>query len=189
MRDISLHLMDILQNSITAHADTIIVRIWANKTADEMGFEVTDNGTGMDKELLDKVTNPFVTARTTRKVGLGIPLLEASTQRTSGGLEINSEKGVGTNLKASFRISHIDRPPLGSVGETMASVIMAQPEIGLELKLENENIECFNFNTADVKKTLEDVPITQFDVITWIKEYIDEGIKNIFGGVLDEIHS
>jgi len=188
MRDLSLHLLDIIQNSISAGADKITVSVYADDDADTLTVMIEDNGSGMDEKLLKQVTDPFITTRSTRKVGLGIPLLKASAQRASGDLTISSVKGEGTTLSAVFKISSIDRLPLGDVAETMVDVITAEPEITFRLKLKSKKDE-FIFDSSEVKQKLGDVPITQHEVITWIKEYIDEGVKAIFGGVLNEIDS
>jgi len=188
MRDLSLHLLDIAQNSITAGASKIGVSICADKERDLLELEITDNGIGMDECFLKEVVNPFVTTRDTRQIGLGIPLLEASAIRASGELRITSEKFVGTTVSANFKISHIDRLPLGDIAQTLTALITARPEIEFELILTNKK-ESFNFNSPEVKKRLGEVPITEPQVLTWICEYINEGVKTIFGGVLDEILS
>ena len=186
MRDLSLHLMDIIQNSVTAGAKLI-----------ETGFEacdgklvmtIADNGCGMDSELLARVTDPFSTTRKTRKVGLGIPLLKAAAERASGGLEIDSQPGLGTNVRACFDVGNIDRPPLGDIAETIAGVILSNPEILFKLRLKSPGGE-FALDTGEIKERLGEVPIVELEVLTWIKEYVEEGITAIFGGVLDEIDS
>lgn len=188
MRDISLHLMDIIQNSVSAKASKIKVTITALFSKDNLIVEISDNGIGMDEEFLQKVTDPFVTTRTTRKIGLGVPLIKASAERADGNFQINSVKAQGTELKAEFKITHIDRLPLGDIAETFSSLILADPQIDYNLILKSDE-QSFEFSSAEVKEKLGTVPITQYDVIAWIKEYIDEGIKITFGGVLDEIIS
>ena len=188
MRDLSLHLMDIIQNSISAEAAKVVVEISTNKNQDTLLIKVVDNGSGMDSELAASITDPFTTTRTTRKVGLGIPLLDACAMRAGGQLTVTSVKGQGTTLEASFGIRNIDRPPIGDIAETMVNVIMASPEIEFELALSNEK-EQFDFNSFEVKTHLGSVPITEYSVLTWIREFIDEGMKSIFCGVLDEIVS
>ena len=188
MRDLSLHLMDMIQNSITAKATRISILICADRESDLLEMEVKDNGIGMESDSLKNVVNPFTTTRDTRRVGLGIPLLEASANRASGELKITSEKFVGTTVKASFKISHIDRIPLGDLAQTMEGIIIARPDIEYDLTLDNKK-ERFNFNSSDIKRRLGEVPITNFEVIKWIGEYLNDGVKTIFGGILDEILS
>ncbi|HHY24084.1 MAG TPA: ATP-binding protein [Clostridiaceae bacterium] len=188
MRDISLHLMDIVQNSIKASATKIVIRIFADKDLDKMRIEIEDNGQGMDDELLIQVKNPFVTTRTTRKVGLGLPLLDASANRAGGGLSVKSEKGKGTIIQAVFQISHIDRIPLGDVSETMMTLIAANPEIDFQLVLCNME-KSFDFSLSEIRAQIGEISVDQIEILMWIKEYINEGVIEIFGGVLSEIYS
>lgn len=188
MKDISLHLMDIVQNSISAKASKIETKISTENYTDELTIAISDNGCGMDEEFLKMVINPFTTTRTTRKVGLGVPMFKDSAEMTGGRFEIHSIKNEGTSLKATFKISNIDRLPLGDIAETMMGVILSSPDIQWILELENDS-ENFRFDSFEIVEKLGGVPITEFEVISWIKEYIDEGIKHIFGGVLNEITS
>ncbi|NLP15334.1 MAG: ATP-binding protein [Clostridium sp.] len=188
MRDLSLHLLDIAQNCMTAKASKINISICADRERDLLEMEITDDGIGMDEGFLKKVVNPFVTARETRRVGLGIPLFEASAKRASGGLSVTSQKFVGTTVRAYFKISHIDRLPLGDIAQTLTTLITARPDIVYELVLTNKN-QSFVFNSLEAKEKLVEVPITEPEVLTWICEYINEGVKTIFGGVLNEILS
>ncbi len=185
MKDISLHLLDIVQNSLTADAKKVTISL---KVIDNNWIEITvmDNGKGMDKETLDKAVDPFSTSRKTRKVGLGIPLFKASSQRSGGEFFINSVKGKGTDIKASYSISSIDRPPLGDIGETIACLILMAPLVELEVDLVKDE-EIFKLNTIDLKERLGEVPLDNSEVITWIKEYINENVNKMFGGVLNEI--
>ena len=180
--------MDIIQNSVTAKAARIEVIAEAELSTEMLIITIKDNGSGMDKELLARVTDPFSTTRTTRKVGLGLPLFKAAAERTEGELSITSNKGYGTTVTASFSIRNIDRPPLGDVAETITGIILSSPEIELVLKLVCGK-EIFEINTSEIKEKLGEVPITEYEVLAWIKEYINEGITAIFGGVLDEIDS
>ncbi len=189
MRDISLHLMDIIQNSITAGARKVEVYITAVTAPDELRVCVSDDGEGMDKELLERVTSPFSTTRTTRKIGLGIPLLKSSAMQSGGDVYINSVKGQGTTLEAVFKISSIDRIPLGDIADTFGAVISANPGIDFELVLMKNSGKSFEFSTEEVKARILEVPINNYEVVDWIKKFIDEGVKITFGGVLNEINS
>lgn len=186
MRDLSLHILDILQNSIAAKSKTIRINIIAVK--DILAIEILDDGIGMDEGFLKQVTDPFTTTRTTRKVGLGIPLLKLSAEMAAGEFNIMSTKGVGTSVKASFKISNVDRLPLGDIAQTVISVIVSYPDIDMCLYLSSEK-ESFTLDTVDIKNRIAGISIDNLDVINWIKEYIEEGVKTIFGGVLDEILS
>lgn len=186
MKDLSLHLMDIVQNSVSAGADSIRVAITADKRRDLLAMRIDDNGKGMAPELLARVTDPFTTSRTTRRVGLGIPLLEASARQAGGGLSIRSEEGMGTSVEAAFTISNIDRPPLGDVADTMVSLIMARPDIRYVLELSGGNSD-FRFDIREICERLGDIPVTNYEVLEWMGDYLAEGLKTTFGGVLDEI--
>ncbi|MCX7748720.1 MAG: ATP-binding protein [Clostridia bacterium] len=180
--------MDILQNSIAAYATRISTEIRVDEGMDEMVIVVSDNGIGMDPEFLAVVTDPFMTSRETRKVGLGISLFKASSERAEGTLTIESIKGEGTRLAASFKVSHIDRLPLGDIAQTIVATILSKPEIDLELLFCNKRDQ-FRLELGEIREKLGEVLITEYAVLNWIKDFINDGIKSIFGGVLNEIHS
>lgn len=188
MKDLSLHILDIMQNSITAGAGRVVVSIEADREKDLLEIKITDNGRGMDAEKLKRVVDPFTTSRTTRKVGLGIPLFKASAERSSGSFTITSIPGEGTVVTAGLKIRHIDRPPLGSISETITVAVLSKPEINIELVLCSGDRK-FIFSLDEVRGKLGGVPVNSIEVLEWIKDYIDEGIKQVFGGVLDEIDS
>lgn len=184
MKDLSLHLMDIAQNSITAGATVIKISMICRD--DFLICRLSDNGCGMDEDMLAKVTDPFTTTRTTREVGMGIPLFKLSAEMTGGSFEIKSDKGKGTTAEACFVISSIDRIPLGNVDETLKALIMANPETDYEISFQSGQ-NFFELKTADIKKYLDGVSISNFEVADWIAEKIREGMKVVFGGVLNEI--
>ncbi len=184
MKDLSLHLLDIAQNSIKAASTLIIISL--EYCAGRLLFEITDNGCGMEPEILEKVTDPFITTRTTRKVGMGLPLLKLSAEMTGGSLSIDSVKGKGTVVKAEFIVDSIDRIPVGGMDETMKVLIQANPELDYEIRFRKEKLE-YELKTVEVKKMLKGVPICNMEVIQWIGEDIRQGLKEVFGGVLNEI--
>lgn len=186
MKDLSLHLLDILQNSISAGASIIEVVLAADIKTGFLLIRITDNGKGMDPQLAAQVDNPFITTRKTRKIGLGIPLLKASANLAGGNLQISSAAGEGTTVEATFRIVHIDRLPLGDIASTITNTIAAYPKIDILLKIDNEK-DTFLMDTRQIKAKLREVPITEFDVLEWLKDFINEGVKITFGGVLNEI--
>jgi hypothetical protein len=151
-------------------------------------MKIADNGEGIEESLLKDITSPFTTTRKTRKVGMGISLLKASANLAGGDLKIISKRFEGTTVEAAFQISNIDRLPLGDIAETMVTLIMASPHIEFLLDVSNKD-DCFKFSTAEVKEQLKEVSITQYEVLSWIREYINSGIKIIFGGVLNEVLS
>jgi hypothetical protein len=184
MKDLSLHLLDIAQNSIKAAAT--LIQIELEYRSGTLVFRITDNGCGMEPEILEKVTDPFTTTRTTRKVGMGLPLLKLSAEMTGGSLSIASEKGKGTIVQAEFNAGSIDRIPLGDMDETIKVLVQANPELDYEIYFRNE-IRNYEFKTSEVKQMLNGVPIHNMEIIQWIGENIREGLKEVFGGVLNEI--
>ncbi|TCO79998.1 ATP-binding protein [Marinisporobacter balticus] len=178
MKELSLHILDIVQNSITAKATLIKIMIDENEKKNAMTIEIIDNGIGMSKELVQKVTNPFVTTRTTRKVGLGISLFKAAAERCNGKFYIDSALGKGTKIYASFEKNHIDRAPIGNMAETIISMIISNEKIDY-LYVHWLNDHKFVVDTREVKKILGDVPLNNTEVIDWIKHYLIEGLMHL----------
>ena len=129
MEDLSLHILDIAENSIAAEAKRIEIRIEEDQVKDVLAIEIKDDGNGMDEEMRRKVLDPFFTTRTTRKVGLGLPLLAQASRESEGTIEIDSKPGQGTTVRAVFRYRHIDRRPLGNIHETIQTLVVGHPEI------------------------------------------------------------
>lgn len=178
MNDLSLHILDIVQNSISAGATLITIEVDENVTGDLLVITVGDNGRGMDKEMLKKVTDPFVTTRTTRKVGLGLPLFKQSAVQSGGDLYIESEVGKGTILKATFRYFNIDRPPLGNIANAVMILVSSNPGLDFLFTYRyNNNI--YSFDTKEIKAVLDDVKINNPKIIKYLTEMIDENISNI----------
>ncbi|MBC8415214.1 MAG: ATP-binding protein [Candidatus Cloacimonetes bacterium] len=138
MEDLSLHILDVVENSIEANASKIKIKIIEEKSKDLLVIEIKDNGRGMNKETINKVLDPFYTTRTTRKVGLGLSLLAQAAKESNGDFEINSKPGVGTEVKASFQYSHIDRKPIGNMNDTIVTLIISHPEINFIYEYQDE---------------------------------------------------
>ena len=182
MKELSLHILDIVQNSITANASLIEITISVNGIQDCLEIVISDNGRGMDAAMVKKVQSPFTTSRTTRRVGLGIPLFKESAERTGGSFSIESEPGVGTKVTAVYQLSNIDRAPLGNIAQTMFTLIAANPRIDFLFRYRVEEAE-YTFDTREVKNILGEVPITTPDVMAWIQESLAEGVRELRGGV------
>lgn len=183
MRDISLHLLDIVQNSITAGAKTIRIGFSLDQQG-MLSMTVADDGKGMSEELLSRVLSPFTTSRTTRKVGLGIPLLAQNARMSGGNVEIRSRVGEGTTLEASFNTASIDCLPLGDLPDTMATLVMAhpdEPEFELVCKSESGSM---SFSTRQMKEALEGVSLAEPEIVTWMRESMQEEIEPILGGII-----
>ncbi|RJR15699.1 MAG: ATP-binding protein [Nitrospiraceae bacterium] len=178
MEDLSLHILDIAENSITAGADRIIIRIVEELDTNLFLLEVSDNGRGMDKEMFEHACDPFYTTRTTRKVGLGIPLLSQSAKDCNGDLTLITEKGKGTTITATFQHDHIDRKPLGDIEKTMIVLIASNPDIDFVLE-HKKNSETYVLDTSEIKKELGDVPINNMEVIKIIKDDIRAWLNQV----------
>lgn len=179
MKELSLHILDLVENSIKAKAELISITVLEDISKDIFAIEIEDNGIGMDEEFLEKVEDPFVTTRTTRKVGLGVPLMKAAALRCDGDFNISSQRNVGTKLHCSFKHSHIDRAPLGNMGETLLAIINQCDENEVVYKHQVDN-KSFIMDTREVKKVLDGLSIRSTDVLLWIKDYINSNIKELY---------
>ena len=180
MRELALHLLDIAHNSVTARAQNITLWIMENTLTDRLHLAVEDDGCGMDAATVQRVVDPFVTSRTTRAVGLGIPLLKAAAEACEGFLTIESKPGVGTRIDVEFQRSHIDRMPLGNIPETFLSLVVGCPEVHWRLVYEFDQI-VFEFDDAEFKQTLEGIPLTEPSILGYLREYLEQGIAQIQG--------
>lgn len=178
MQDLSLHLLDIVENSIRAKASLIEIEINEAVSNNLLTLSIKDNGKGMNASLLKTVTDPFTTTRTTRKIGLGLPLLKQNCLLSGGTLEIKSKINEGTTVVATMQYHHIDRLPLGDMASSMAVLIQANPTIDFIYKHLYEEKE-FKMSTLEIKKTLQEVPINQLEVVEWIRQYISENLQDI----------
>lgn len=152
MEDLSLHILDIAENSITASAKRIEIRIDEDQAKDLLTIEIKDDGKGMDEQTLKKVLDPFFTTRTTRRVGLGLSLLAQAARETDGNLELDSRNGEGTTVRASFRLSHPDRKPMGDILETIRTLVIGHPEIDFMYEhKKNDSIYRFDTRKTDGK--------------------------------------
>ncbi|MHC4692817.1 MAG: ATP-binding protein [Planctomycetota bacterium] len=152
MEDLSLHILDIAENSISASAKRIEIRIDEDEGKDLLTIEIKDDGDGMDEETLQKVLDPFFTTRTTRRVGLGLSLLAQATRESDGTIELDSRPGEGTTIKASFRYSHLDRKPMGDIDETLKTLVVGHPGIDfLYEHKKNNSIYRFDTRETDIK--------------------------------------
>jgi anti-sigma regulatory factor (Ser/Thr protein kinase) len=178
LEDLSLHLLDIAENSIDAGANRIEMRIKEDMADDILLLEVRDNGRGMDAETMAKATDPFYTTRKVRRVGLGLPLLSQAAEECGGEFSIASEKGKGTTVRASFRNSHIDRKPLGDIAATMAVLVASNPGIDFILEYKRDSF-LYRFDTSEIRHDLGEIPIDTPSVIEIIRRDISTGIKEL----------
>lgn len=172
MRELSLNVMDVVQNSISAKAS--LIEISQKQTGESLEISISDNGCGMTAEQVESVTNPFFTTRTTRSIGLGVPLFKMSCEQTGGSFSIESEKGKGTKTSARYVTSHIDMTPVGDMNETILLLIIGNPDIDFVYSHELDG-KSFTLDTRELREVLgEDVPLSDPDVAVWIRENLAE---------------
>lgn len=180
MKELSLNILDIAENSIKAKAKCVEIEII--ETADSLKITISDDGIGMKPEFLRAVTDPFTTTRTTRPVGLGIPLLKLAAEQTGGKIEITSKHfedfpdNHGTCTSAQFYKNHIDAAPLGDIVETMVTLIQCNPDTEFKFLHKTEE-KTIKLETSELKAVLGDVPLNNIEVILWIKQYLIEQYK------------
>ncbi len=174
MRELALHVLDILQNAVEAGATRVALTIDEDRAADRLTITVTDTGRGMDPATSARVIDPFFTSRETRHVGLGLPLFAAAAERADGRLVIRSAPGAGTTVEVTFRLSHPDRQPLGDMADTLLAFLLSEKTP--ELRYTHcAGDEIFEFDTADVRAELGDVPLAHPAVQRWLAEFLAEG--------------
>jgi hypothetical protein len=181
MREITLHLLDLAENSVSAGARTVQIAVCEDLKADLLTASIEDDGSGMDPETVKKVADPFYTSRTTRKVGLGIPLLKAAAEECNGALTISSKLGEGTRVEVSFQHSNIDRMPLGNLSTTFLGLLVGHPDVHWIFRYtarKNGVDETFEFDDQPVKEMIEGVPLSHPDVLAYLRESMDEGIAD-----------
>lgn len=178
MEDISLHILDVAENGIRAGAKLLLITITEDAQNDSLTVTIQDNGRGMAPDFLKRVLDPFVTTRTTRKVGLGLSLFQQSARDAGGDLVVESELGTGTTVKVFMRHGHIDRKPMGNMPETMLSLIEGNPDVDF-VYTHIRNGKKYVLDTRDIRKELEEVPINCPEVIDLIKQDLESGLRHI----------
>ena len=179
MRELSLNILDIAQNSISAGASLITIEVSENRTDQTLLIGIYDNGRGMSEEQVKSVIDPFFTTRTTRKVGMGIPLFKMAAEQTGGSLEIKSELGVGTEVKAYFKTDSVDFTPLGDVASTIQMLITMNTDRDFVYKhiVDGKEFVC---DTREIKAILGDVPLDSYEISQWILEFIKENTEVLY---------
>jgi hypothetical protein len=183
MREIALHLLDIAENSVAAESKNISVHVHEDLFHDRLTTSVIDDGRGMDQETAERVQDPFYTTRTTRTVGLGIPLLKLAAEMADGSFSLQSEPGQGAWAEAEFRHSHIDRMPLGDLSSTFLTLLISHPQIDwtflYRLTDKNKQSHDFLFESAELKSELGDISLTEPEVLTFLRSIFEEGIEEV----------
>ena len=182
MKELSLNILDITKNSTKANAKLVEISIDEDDT--QLKITITDDGTGMSNETLCAVTNPFYTTRTTRKVGMGIPLFKAAAEQTGGYLEIKSKHiddfpdSHGTTVTAVFNKNHIDFTPLGDIVSTVTTLIQGNPNIDF-LFVHRTKSGDVTLDTRELRAVLDEIPLDSFEILTWIGDNLAEQYNSI----------
>jgi hypothetical protein len=165
--------MDVAENGLDAGADLIRITVREDRDADRMEITITDNGRGIPREILPRILDPFYTTRTTRRVGLGLSLFREASRRCEGDLQVQSEEGRGTEVTATFRLSHIDLPPLGDVAGTLAALIAGNGQADFVYTHEVDGRR-FELDTRAIREELEGVPLHHPEVIRYVTQTVRE---------------
>lgn len=180
MRELSLHILDILQNSAEAGSTLVELTIEEDVVSDWLTIIVRDNGRGIPADVLPHVFDPFYTSRKTRQVGLGLSLLKAAAERCAGDVTIVSEPGVGTTVQAVFQHSHLDRAPLGDIAGTLISFILGgMCDLTFTHRVDGRE---FTLDTRTIAAVLGEVPLSHPQVVEWLRAYITEGEAELLSG-------
>lgn len=173
MKELSLNILDITENSVKAGAS--LTEITVTEDEELLTLSIVDDGCGMDEETVRAVTDPFYTTRTTRKVGLGVPLLKMEAEQTGGEMTVTSQKGEnhGTRVTATFYKNHLDFTPLGDTVATVVTLLQGHPDTDFVFRHEKNGREVV-LDTREMRQMLEGVPLNEPEVLTWAGEYLRE---------------
>ena len=181
MRELSLNILDVTENSLRAGATLVTIDV--DVTEQTITIRIADNGCGMSADFLARVTDPFTTTRTTRKVGMGLPLIKMEAEMSGGTFDITSTPDVGTTVTTTFDTQHIDRPPIGNLAESIVALL---PDLGdtrfiFSYRAFGQN---FTLDTDEVKQQLDGVPLSTPEVLVFLKEMTEENITTMNGGIV-----
>ena len=182
MTEISLNILDVAENSTKAGAALVTITVDADFEADQLTVSIEDNGCGMTPEQVERVTDPFFTSRTTRKVGLGVPFFKYAAESTGGSFQIESTVGVGTTVTATFTLSHIDRMPLGDISSTIHTLVVYHPDTDFVYHY-RYNGKSFTMDTREFKEILGDISFDTPEISAYILEFLNENKLKTDGGV------
>ncbi len=173
-----MHILDIAENAVRAGAKLVTIRIREDAGEDLYEMEISDDGKGMTDDERRKALDPFYTTKKVRKVGLGLPMLQSAAMNTGGGFRLESEAGRGTKVIARFRRGHIDRQPLGNIASSLISLILGNQ--GVDFVYDHRvNGRHFTLDTRELKKELEEVPLSHPEVVKFLRQSINGGLKEI----------
>ncbi len=177
MKELSLNILDIAENSAKVKAPNILISLVEAENI--LTLTVKDDGCGMTPETVRRVSDPFYTTRTTRKVGLGIPLLKMAAEMTGGSVTIESRHESehptthGTTVVATFHTDHIDAPPLGDLIATVVTLIQGHPDLDFKYVHQSEKLDV-SLDTKEMREVLGDIPLSSPEILQWIEGTLRE---------------
>jgi anti-sigma regulatory factor (Ser/Thr protein kinase) len=178
MMELSMHVLDVVENSTRAGAKRVTIDIVEDSERDDLMIVITDDGAGMEPETLKKALDPFYTSKTVRRVGLGLPMFSQAAKKADGSFSVESKVGEGTKVSVHFKLGHIDRQPLGDMANTMVTLIAGNPDV--DFVYTHQRMEStYELDTSEIKRELEDVPINNTSILKFIEEDIEKGLKEI----------
>ncbi len=178
MLELAAHILDIAENSVRAGAKIVEITVEEDSAKNLLTIEINDDGSGMTEEEIKKAFDPFYTTKKVRRFGLGIPLLADAAQRAGGSLDLQSKKGKGTSLKATFQLDHLDRQPMGDISATIINLIAGNSFVDFIYK-HRHNDRRFSLDTREIRNEIDDLPINHFEILKYIRGVIDEGLSEI----------
>lgn len=182
MPEISLNILDVAENSVRAKAALIEITVSVNTKEDTLTVVIKDDGCGMTADQVKRAQDPFFTTRTTRIVGLGLPFFKQAAESTGGTFSIDSEKGIGTIVKAVFILSHIDRMPLGDISSTIHTLVVFNEQIDFTYTYGYDD-KSFTLDTREMREMLGDeISFMEPEVSLFIWEYLDQNKHETDGG-------
>ena len=174
-----MNVLDVAENSMRAQAKNVTIKVVEDSAADTLSISIEDDGCGMSEEQVAQVTDPFFTTRTTRKVGLGVPLFKMAAEMSGGQFSITSEPGVGTKTSATFGLTNIDRMPLGDMASTIQLLICSHEEVNVSYTHTVDGREFF-VSTDQLKEILEGVPLETPEIRMFVGDYLRENIEALY---------
>ena len=178
MKELAMHVYDLMENSTAANSTEVKLTIRDSLKDNIYAFTIEDNGKGMTPEFMAKVTDPYTTSRTTRKVGLGLPLIKMNTENCGGGMKLQGEVGKGTRLDFWFQHNHWDRPPMGDLAGTIVMLCAAHEDIHIIYKHITDEGE-FVFDTDEIHEALDGMSMNDVKVMGWLKDMVQENLEAI----------
>lgn len=178
MKDISLHILDIVHNATRAQATKITINLDEDTDENRYVLRIEDNGKGIDPKMLPEIFDPWTTSRKTRKVGMGLPLLKHNAMQAGGDLIVTSVPGTGTKIEAEFEHQHIDRPPAGDLAGIVIQLLSSFPDIHFTY-IHKARGGMFKIDSEEIRETLDGVSLNEPEIRNYIREMISENLQAI----------